>query len=172
MKNLSLLIVLLILTSCKEKVQEPKLYADVDSTSNQVVHLTNADDIYYSLESAIAQNEGKIVYVNFFDSTTDVTLMRGVETIYKELDKNKFAIVNIMTDPSMMRFENHLNITIMPQNFLARNFPEADFYLENDFKIIPRYMIYDKNGKLIDNNAMRPDNDNLLSTLQLLISQE
>lgn len=169
MKTISLLTLIILFCSCKQEPEKPLRYADVDTSSNEVVHLTDPDDIYYSLDDLIAQNEGKIIYVYFWHSGVPKEFMRAVEQLENKMDPDNFVILNIGTDDIMSPFENHLNITTLKHNYLARNFPEADFYQENNFIEIPKYMIYDRAGNLIDNNAMSPDNENLEETLNVLI---
>ena len=54
MKHAILLLSLLSLISCKqeEQIEEPKgeRFADVDTSSNEVVHMSDLDDMYYSLD--------------------------------------------------------------------------------------------------------------------------
>ena len=40
---------------------------------------------------------------------------------------------------------------------LAVNYPNANFYQGLQLKTIPRYLIYDKTGKLVHKNAPSPE---------------
>lgn len=42
-------------------------------------------------------------------------------------------------------------------NLLALNYPDAIFYRDLQLKSIPRYLIYDKKGKLVHLNAPSPE---------------
>lgn len=172
MKNLFLLSILLLLVSCKQEPVKQLKYADVDTSTNEVIHLTDADDYYFSLEDVVEMNKGKVIYVNFFNSFTEVELMRAVEALEKKYDSNDFVIVNIITDTAMLPFENHLQKTTLQHNYIVRNFPQANFFSERNFQVIPRYMIYDTEGKLLDDNALRPDNSNLDMTIETLLNQK
>ena len=172
MKTLFIFASLLLLISCKPEPKKQLQYADVNTSSNEVVHLTDAADAYFSMEEVVEMNKGKVIYVNFFNSFTPVELMRAVEALEKKFDAKDFVIVNIITDTAMLPFENHVAKTTLQHNYLARNFPEAQFYTDHDFQTIPRYMIYGKEGQVLDDNAMRPDEVLLESTLQTLINQE
>lgn len=172
MKNLAPLILLLLMVSCKTEPKKQLKYADVDTTSNSVVHLTDADDYYNSLEDLLKNNRGKIIYINFFNSLTPVDLMRGAESLEQKFSPDDFVILNINTDTAMFPFRDHLKITTMKYNYLARNFPQADFYATPGFQKVPHYMIYDMDGTLLDDNALNPADPNLEPTLQNLIHQK
>ncbi|PRP67659.1 TlpA family protein disulfide reductase [Nonlabens agnitus] len=173
MKNLLFLTLLALMVSCKEGPQKPLRYADVDTSSKDVLHLTDPDDYYYSLEDLIEASQGKVVYVNFWASYEFgfKESMRALEKLEKEMPKENFKIINICLDAVMLPFEQHLRITTLEHNYIARGFEDSNFAEEYDFVALPRFMLYDRKGKLIDNNAMAPTNENLESTLQLLIEQ-
>jgi hypothetical protein len=172
MKNLAFLVLLVMTVSCKPEPKKQLKYADVDTTSNAVVHLTDADDYYYSLTDLLVINKGKIIYINFFNSITPTDFMRGAESLDKKFSPDDFVILNISTDKAMFTFQDHLSITTMKHNYLARNFPQADFYTTTRFQQIPHYMIYDRDGTLLDNSALNPTNPNLKPTVQTLINQK
>ncbi|BAO54731.1 TlpA family protein disulfide reductase [Nonlabens marinus] len=171
MKNSLILVFLFILLSCKEESKQPLRFADVDTSSNEIIHLTDGEDIYYSMEDLLAMHEGKVVYVHFWNSFTSKDKMRSVELLEKKYADKDFVILNIGTDTAMMPFEMHLEITTLENNYLARNFEQAAFFKEREFYVIPRYMLYDKQGNLLDDNAMSPDNPDLDTTLQTLLDQ-
>jgi hypothetical protein len=53
----------------------------------------------------------------------------------------------------------------MENSFLARNYPKAKLYQDNNVNSIPRYMLFDKNGRLVDNNSRRPIEKDLETTI-------
>jgi thioredoxin-related protein len=42
-------------------------------------------------------------------------------------------------------------------NYIAKNYPKAKLFQTNNVSTIPRYMLFDKNGRLVDSNAQRPN---------------
>ena len=160
----------LLAVSCQQK-QEKQRYADVDTSSNEVLHLTDPDDFYYSLEDLVEAHPDKFVYVHFWNSyeTNFKETMRAMEKLEKDFKGKDLVILNICLEPVMRPFLTHLDITVLENNYIARNFPEATFFDTYDFIGLPRFMIYDRKGKLIDQNAMSPLNENLEPTLQALI---
>ncbi|WP_194851495.1 TlpA family protein disulfide reductase [Nonlabens antarcticus] len=172
MKNLIFLSAIILFVSCKQEPQKPLKYADVDTSSNEVVHLTDGDDTYYTLTELIDENKGKIIYLNFFHSFVPKEIMRATEALEKSMDSTEFIILNISTEAAMDPFQNHLKITTLKHNYITRNFPEATFYQTHKIQAIPRYMIYDRSGKLIDDYALGTDDERLQPILEALINQQ
>lgn len=173
MKNISFIVLLLLVISCSKKSENLK-YADVDTSSNEVLHLTDKEDYYYSFEEMISKNKGNLIYVEFWSSSSlyAMDLMRPLEKLEKDFEGKEFIIVSINVDLIMMPFEKHLSITTLKNNYLARNFPKASFFEDHNFEGLPRFMLFDKNGKIIDSNAMAPDNENLAETLKVLLKNQ
>jgi thiol-disulfide isomerase/thioredoxin len=46
-------------------------------------------------------------------------------------------------------------------NYLAMNYPKAFFFKDLNLKSIPRYLIFNQKGELIDKDALSPDNPNI-----------
>jgi hypothetical protein len=56
------------------------------------------------------------------------------------------------------------------ESFLASNYPKASFFQNNNVSNIPRYFLYDKFGQIIDDNAMRPIEQDLINTIDALLA--
>ncbi|GAK91480.1 thioredoxin family protein [Nonlabens ulvanivorans] len=55
-------------------------------------------------------------------------------------------------------------------SYIATNYPKAKIFQLRNVSSIPRYMLYDKNGRMIDDNAMRPVQPNLITAIDGLLS--
>lgn len=85
---------------------------------------------------------------------------RDIEFVYISIDKNFEAWQKA-----------HQKETLDSKySFLATNYPEANFYKENQLKSIPRYMIF-HNGKLVNNNAPSPDSPEIEKELEKYLSK-
>ena len=60
---------------------------------------------------------------------------------------------------------------LLNNNLLTLNYPNAMFYKELQLKTIPRYLIYDKTGKLVHRNAPSPDSKEIRNELDKFLSQ-
>lgn len=172
MKYILSLLMCLSLLSCDQNSKQLK-YADVDTSSNEVLHLTDIEDNYFTLDDLIELNKGKVIFLHIWNSSAPISmeLMPAVEKLEKEFEGKDLVVINIGTDAVMLPFENHLSITTLKNNYLARDFEKAVFFSDNEITRLPRYMIFDKKGNLIDNNAMSPDKEILVPTLENIIAQ-
>ncbi|MBT8243887.1 MAG: hypothetical protein HKP48_08615 [Winogradskyella sp.] len=64
-----------------------------------------------------------------------------------------------------------LNLKANKNSYLAVNYPNAEFYKELNLKTIPRYLLFDTNGKLIYNNAPSPSSDNIRKVINDAITK-
>ncbi len=170
MKKNILLLLSIITISCQQTPEKLR-YADVERFDNNKIHLTDVEDYYFTLEQILKERRGDLVYVNYWNSYTpySIELMPALEQLEKEFEGKPFSIINISTDLAMDPFKRHLKISTLKNNYLARNFQNSSFFEEKQI-ITPRFMLYDKDGNLLDDNAMRPDNENLKETIELLIT--
>jgi hypothetical protein len=169
MRKTIFLFILIAVASCKqEKPTSPK-YADVDTSSNEVVHLTDMDDNYYSLEQLLDQYPGQLKYVHFWsrlsgDKVDRIEAMQKLEERYK----GDLIAIHICLDRNNSYWKNLSQNVPFKNNFLARNYPQASFYEENNFYDPPRMMLYGRDNQIIDDNAMLPSNPDLTNVLDQL----
>ncbi len=110
-------------------------------------------------------NKGKIIFVDFWaswcapcrkaipDSKKLITKYKNKDIIfvYISIDKNFNDWQKALKQESLLSYK---------YSFMAVNYPKAEFYKNISLKSIPRYLIFDKNGILIHNNAPSPTNEN------------
>jgi len=82
---------------------------------------------------------------------------------YKDKDVT-FVFISIDQDPGKWE-RSARNFDLIENSFLARNYPQAKLFQDNNVSSIPRYMLFDKNGRLIDDNARRPSDKDLETTI-------
>jgi thiol-disulfide isomerase/thioredoxin len=148
----------------------------VFKSETEKVYFTDANKKNITLDNLIKNNAGKVIYVDFWASWC--APCRIAMPSSKKL-KNKFSgedivfvYISIDTD-----FDKWLNASQIEQlnnidyNYLALNYPNANFYKDLNLKSIPRYLIYDKKGKLVHQNAPSPDSPEIETELQKYISE-
>ena len=179
MKYLSLLLIAAIVVSCKEKVVEPAVeeisqrYADVDTSSNNVVHLSDFEDNYHSLDEVISAHKGKMVYMDIWASwcgpcKAEMPASHKLQEKYKDSD---VVFLYVSIDRNNKAWEasaRQFNLT--ENSYLARNYPKAKLFQTNNVRSIPRYMLFDKSGRLVDSDANRPSSKRIVEVIDAFLS--
>lgn len=180
MKFLYLLLLATIIFSCKQnEVATPqpsesqKKFVDVDTTNNDVVHMSDMDDNYYSLDEVIAANKGKVIYLDIWASwcgpcKAQMPASHKLQEKYKNQDVT-FLYVSI--DVNNKAWEaSAKQFDLLENSYLARNYPKAKLFQTHNVQSIPRYMLFDKNGRLIATDAARPSSDVISNNIDAFLS--
>lgn len=119
-------------------------------------------------------SNGSIKYIDFWASwcaPCRQAMPASAKLRSKYKDKNLEFVYLALNDKEekwndASQKENLFNLT---HNYFIVNSKSSSLLNELKVNTIPRYMIYDKNGKLIDSNAPGPDDPKLISILNKLL---
>ncbi|EIM75793.1 redoxin [Nitritalea halalkaliphila LW7] len=84
----------------------------------------------------------------------------GFEVVYLSIDKNNKFWESVV---------EKYHIAIPNRSFVVMNLEESEFLNKLNVDLIPRYLIFDKEGKLIHQNAPKPDSKELRVLLESLL---
>lgn len=169
MKIHYLLIALLLITaSCKEKEEKKHIYL----TDNSVIHLEDLEGNSFIYEEIIEQHKGKVIYVDFWASwcgpcRKEMPASQELKERYKDKDV-VFLYVSVDQNNSMWESANN-SFQLNENSFVALNYPKAKHFQLREVSNIPRYMLYDKSGRMLDDNALRPSNQALTAVIDGLL---
>ncbi|NVK53167.1 MAG: TlpA family protein disulfide reductase [Flavobacteriaceae bacterium] len=139
------------------------------------VYLLNSKNNELTLAKLISNYKGKLVYVDFWASwcAPCIAEMPMSKILQKEYNKKGVVFIYISTDKDKEAWKNaSKNLKIKDQfSFLATNYPKSDFYKDLKLNSIPRYLVFDRNGKLIHENAPRPSSSQIKNLFDKLINK-
>ena len=121
-----------------------------------------------------AKYQNKVVYIDFWASwcapcRKEMPFSKNLQKEYRNKDV-VFLYISIDNDFEKWKIASEKE-DLLNNNLLTLNYPNAMFYKELQLKTIPRYLIYDKTGKLVHRNAPSPDSKEIRNELDKFLSQ-
>lgn len=128
------------------------------------------------LDSVIALNRGKVIYVDFWASWCGPcrAQMPDAQKLRERYRGKDVVFVYLALNDVQERWleavrEEHLNDASC-QNYIITNPKRARFIEEHRITGIPRFMLFDRQGKLVDNDAPRPMSPKIVSAIDELLN--
>ncbi len=145
----------------------------VNETNDLQLISTNSEHISYN--ELIKKHAGKVIYIDFWDSYCQPCIKQfKYSSNLKELYREKNLIqVYISAEPDKERWKVACKKYNLEQEsyFVANRFTSKQ--LENmNIKFIPLYLLYSKNGKLVNEFAPRPSEKELITLLDKYLTEE
>jgi len=159
------------LNKFKEKVNDSTFLKNLNKTylldfnklknDTKNVNLINLKKEQQIFNKIINSNKGKLIYIDFWASWCAPcrSAMPASRKLHNEFKNKDVTFVYISIDRDFNKWENaseEENLTFDKYNLLSINYPLANFYKELKLNTIPRYLLYDKKGKLLHQNAPGP----------------
>jgi thiol-disulfide isomerase/thioredoxin len=131
--------------------------------------LIQADLSQISLEDMLSKYKGKVVYVDIWASwCRPCRKLLPKSHQLKEQFKEDVAFVYLSVDENVGQWENAVRNEHLDENNSYLISEKSSFIKEHEIigkKGIPYYFIFDRTGKLIVDDAMRPDNRDFIEKM-------
>lgn len=149
------------------KIEKDYFLKKNDKNSSEV-ELSDPMKLKVNLDKLLIENRNKVIYIDFWASWCAPCrkAMPASKKIKEQYKSKEVVFLYISIDNSFEAWQKAMNKEGVSENsFLAINYPEANFYKEKVLKTIPRYLIYNKKGELVNSNAPGPDSDEIIKEL-------
>lgn len=160
-----------------EKVKKNYLF-DFATITNKVndAYFANGKKVKILWEDVLAKNNGKVIFVDFWASwcapcRVAMPFSRKLSEEYK--DRN-VVFINVSIDTNFEQWKKASekeSLVDNDNNLIALNYPDANLFKALSLKTIPRYLIYDKKGKLVHKNAPSPQNNQIREELNKYLNE-
>ena len=143
---------------------------DDSRSAVKAVVLTDAHGWKLTLSELLQRHAGKVIYIDFWASwcapcrealpharqLRESLQDKGVVVLYLSIDK--------LPQP-WLAASSQEKLADYPENYLIVNYQTAEFFRQQQLTAIPRYMILDKQGRLVQANAPSAESTQLVSVL-------
>lgn len=134
-------------------------FSDLKKSSTDL-NLIDNDQTAWTLTDILALNRGKLIYVDFWASWCRPcrAAMPASRKLKKSYEKKKVVFIYFSIDKNKKQWKaasRSENITT--NNYLVLNNEAAQFTKDIKMSSIPRYLLFDKKGKLVHQEAPGPD---------------
>lgn len=147
----------------------------LNTTNRTVGVLTNlVNDNELTFEQVLLRNKGKIVLVDFWASWCVPCRkeMPYLKDLKQKFNEDEFKVIEISIDndySAWVRASKLESLSKEEENYIISNWKKSSLYKNFKIEAIPRYLLFDKNGKIINDNAPRPSENELKKLIKASI---
>ena len=150
----------------------------LDNIKNEIALVDNLNDLSNTefigeiFQQIQKENQGKVLYIDVWGTWCGgcIGAFPTSNKLYKELDKDKIEFIYLCINSTKENWRKVINeYELQGKNYLLTKDQSAMLSEKFNFYGVPRYLIIDKKGEIIDFNAKRPYSSALKVELQELM---
>lgn len=145
---------------------------DADTKGSKSILLAADGKSEFKLEKVLAQHRGKLILIDLWASWCVPCLkeMPYLTQLRKKYPEDKIIFLPISLDKQISSWRETMNRMSMPKNntYLLLNASKTSFYKQYNINEIPRYLLFDKDGEIINENTAAPSETALTILLDKL----
>lgn len=161
-----------LLLSLKSKADQDKQFT-ASSTSLKDPLFANNADTPVAFQDLLKKHKGKVIYVDFWASWCGpcIAEMKPAEALKEKLTGQPFVLVSISVDEKLSAWKTaaakYLNGN--PESYILGNPKKSSLVTQLKIATIPRYLLIDKTGKIVNKDAPRPGEERLMDDIKALL---
>lgn len=147
-------------------------YAQNATTKPIVVNLNDEEYKDMTLDKILKKYKGQVIYLDFWASwcgpcKKEMPFSQSLKSQFTEKD---VVFVYISTDKNAEQWKGMIEqLEISGQNYLANPAVKQEIVERFNLQFIPRYVLINKEGKVVDANAKRPSDPAVASDIEKLL---
>jgi thiol-disulfide isomerase/thioredoxin len=166
-----------------KEIVSDKIYVDaingefgLDKSNSTSLRLLDISGSSKTLEDIINANNEKIIHVTFWATwcLPCIKQLPNLDSLRSNYKENDIVFINISIENDFQSWKlnkNNILLINVEHNYTIDNFYTSKIIKDNYIYYVPRYLVYDKNGVLINNDAPPPDSEYIYELLDKLLSQ-
>lgn len=144
----------------------------LNESNRKIGILTNlVDDSAVTFEEVLTQQKGKLVLVDFWASwcapcREEMPTLKALKGTFGE---SEWVVIKISIDKQYNAWEKAARMEGLAEekhNYLISNWEKTALYKNYKIKTIPRYLLFDQAGQIIDSDAPRPSDEALITLIK------
>ncbi|HEY9115066.1 MAG TPA: TlpA disulfide reductase family protein [Bacteroidales bacterium] len=137
-----------------------------------IIDLADAQYANTSLNDVFAKYKGKVIYLDFWASWCNPCRkeMPYSLELQKKYAGKDVVFLYMSTDKNAQAWQDMVaQLKLTGMNYRASDAVKQQIYNQFNLQYIPRYVLIDKNGKVVDGNAKRPSDPAAVADINKLL---